>query len=71
MLVRSSVHYVHRILLIATGAQNSSTCLLQDLGDKAKDAYKDAKSAVKDAADSVKDGAKDAKDNVKGAAKDA
>ena len=44
--------------------------VLQDLGDKAKDAYKDAKSAVKDVAGSVKEGAKDAKDNVKGGAKD-
>ena len=44
---------------------------LQDLGDKAKDAYKDAKSAVKDAAGSVKEGAKEAKDTVKGGAKDA
>lgn len=44
---------------------------VQDLGDKAKDAYKDAKSAVKDVAGDVKGAAKDAKDSVAGGAKDA
>ena len=43
----------------------------QDLGDKAKDAYKDAKGAVKDVAGSVKGAAKDAKDEVKGGASEA
>ena len=46
-------------------------CCFQDLGDKAKDAYKEAKGAVKDAAGSVKGAAKDAKDTVQGGAKDA
>lgn len=53
------------------GLTSTHVWSLQDLGDKAKDAYKDAKSAVKDAAGSVKEGAKDAKDAVKGGAKDA
>ncbi|DBA83545.1 TPA: hypothetical protein ACH3X2_006466 [Trebouxia sp. C0005] len=52
-------------------ARRSFVVRAEDLGDKAKDAYKDAKSAVKDAAGSVKEGAKEAKDTVKGGAKDA
>ena len=69
-----AIDFVRSLLgTIAAGSVqfNSSLWCLQDLGDKAKDAYKDAKSAVKDAAGSVKDGAKDAKDAVKGGAKDA
>lgn len=68
--VRSSGS-LHRSMHQLCSCPLQGLLLLQDLGDKAKDAYKDAKSAVKDAAGSVKEGAKDAKDNVKGGAKDA
>ena len=63
-----------RMLVIITCRRLSANVQLrdvQDLGDKAKDAYKDAKSAVKDAAGDVKGAAKDAKDSVAGGAKDA
>lgn len=68
--VRSS-HSIRYLDHLQVSRISSYRFLLQDLGDKAKDAYKDAKSAVKDAAGSVKEGAKDAKDSVKGGAKDA
>lgn len=60
-----------RLMLVPTAMCIQQAYASQDLGDKAKDAYKDAKSAVKDAAGSVKEGAKDAKDSVAGGAKDA
>lgn len=66
-----AIDFVRSLLGFLRPDFNACLWYLQDLGDKAKDAYKDAKSAVKDAAGSVKEGAKDAKDAVKGGAKDA